>query len=525
MLFDPANNRRLGIANLRSANARYFVNGNYGEYNNYGVLHLPEGTPIYQQQLVHSQALTCGPANAAAEWCGSEDSNAGDPLTIREISAHDTFYSRRNLSQNNGRRNFLSHKATYSHQIYYVNNEPEAGSLLSSLEACSSYDCWNPRDRVLDQMFSDVFPGSPPDYTFWETAGAAYNDDCDLPGSNSLRIKPNVMAFVFLRLRRQVAGTQHVVLPPSAVNPQLGAKDGYWATFFDKIHHGVTIRGITENPITPEQLKALHLHYYNQDTINQDGSLAVPLKRTAYNATCIRTGVDWYRNAYTPGQPLPLDILLSEMGTRWQLSGGRKYAGGWYNFRDGLLWWNSWLRWLTRRAPYECNLAGWDTGAHALYACIHEPNLNPYVTTIDPNDHVHNSTYNVLFYNTDTWYKECWPNMPIYIPGQLETIQPCSGNTYFNFFTTLDTGVVHSPTETYYRTPFGATYSIWAEICTDAATNDPDSLGSGFVYNTQSGLVGTAHNFRLDPGWNTIYFVVLKTTGQTGGQLHCYIKD
>jgi hypothetical protein len=83
MLFNPDNNRRLGIANLRSANARSYASA---------VLHLPEGTPIYQGQLVHSQALTGGPGIAAAEWCGSEDSDAGDPLTMREISAHDSFF-------------------------------------------------------------------------------------------------------------------------------------------------------------------------------------------------------------------------------------------------------------------------------------------------------------------------------------------------------------------------------------------------------------------------------------------------
>jgi hypothetical protein len=259
-------------------------------------------------------------------------------------------------------------------------------------------------------MFSDAFPATPPDLTFWENGLSPLvpNPTCDLPGSDCRRIKPDAMAFVFLRLRRQVAGTQHLVLPPSASKPFLGAKGDhadYWARFFQAVHNGVTFRGQTENPITPDQLRALHVHWYNPDP-----SLAgypPPLKRTAYLATGMRVGADWYRRTYLPGQPLPLDILLSEMGTAWDLPDpGRKFAGGWTNFRDGLLWWNSWLRWLTRRAPYECNLAGWDTGAHALYACIHEPNLNPYVTPVGQN-----STYNVLYYNTDTWYKECWPNM------------------------------------------------------------------------------------------------------------------
>src|SRR3990170_7100036 len=114
--------RRLGIANLISKNASSFATT---------VLRLQSNIPIYQQQLIHSTALAMGPAKAAAEWCGVQDNEHNNIYTVREISAHDTNYARRNISNTTG-TNFLSHRANNNNQIYYVDNEPEAGSLIST---------------------------------------------------------------------------------------------------------------------------------------------------------------------------------------------------------------------------------------------------------------------------------------------------------------------------------------------------------------------------------------------------------
>ena len=56
--------KRLGIANNMTKNAASFASG---------VLRLPSGIPIYQQQLVHSTEYKMGPAKAAAEWFSTQE--------------------------------------------------------------------------------------------------------------------------------------------------------------------------------------------------------------------------------------------------------------------------------------------------------------------------------------------------------------------------------------------------------------------------------------------------------------------
>jgi hypothetical protein len=79
--------------------------------------------------------------------------------------------------------------------------------------------------------------------------------------------------------------------------------------------------------------------------------------------------------------------------------------------------------------------------------------------------------------------------------------------TYENSFTAFDS--IPYQGRTYYRTPLGACFTVWAQIGADPITSD---LNTGFVFNNQSGVVGRRTVY-LPAGFSTVYFPVLKTNG------------
>ncbi len=368
----------LGIASPSVKNAASFGST---------VLRLPAGFPVYQQQMVRNQAIGAGPI-VAAEWCGTADDEFQHTATLREASAHDTHFSRRNLSDPST-NDLVYHRGTYFNQIYYLNNEPDLGSYLAVPNTGCS--CWNPRDRNIDQHVSSCFPN--PTNTFWEPAGGFGNDLPCSSGGNSERIRANALAYVYLKLKEYtetILGRGHIVLPPSSVNPLLGRPSSpnllnddaqYWVDFYTKVHNGVTVGNCNKQGIISSAIRTIHLHKYTDDPSELIHANHTPLDFVGFDAIVIRAGTDWYRTTYNSGNPLDLDVLLSEMGYLWSITTPLRWAGGWASFRKGLSWWNSYLCWLTRRAPYECNLQGWDipTG-HRLHGCILEPNVAPYTT-------------------------------------------------------------------------------------------------------------------------------------------------
>jgi hypothetical protein len=391
--------QRLGISNLQGINASSFANT---------VLHLPTNIPIYQGQLIHSRTWLHGPAKAAAEWCGTADDEASQTSTIREISAHDTFFARRNLS-NTVRLPWESHCYIYANQIYYVDNEPEAAWSLSTGSSCDS-DCWHPRDRLIDPHLAGYFPD--PNNQFWESLSDPDSVVGCGSGVDHKRIRPEALAWVYMRLKQETEalGRGNLVLPPSGIEAFNDGGTGispYWQTFFDKVHTGVTFGGI-RLLISPTALRALHFHHYSLRPSTHP--TMTPMDSIAFSATRIRVAADWYRNRYNNGNAIPVDILLSEMGLDWNIDDYTRWAGGWENFRDGLNWWNSWLRWLTRRAPFECNLQGWDIDvqAHTVHACIHEPTRQVYTTNDPPLD-----DRNQGFFHSDVWMEEIYYNAPV----------------------------------------------------------------------------------------------------------------
>jgi hypothetical protein len=243
----------LGISNLQGINAFAFAST---------VLRLPTNIPIYQGQLIHSLAWKGGPAQAAADWCGLADNEISQTSTIREISAHDTQFARRNLS-NTVRLPWESHRQTYTNQIYYVNNEPEAACSLSTGSSCDS-DCSNPRDRLIDAHFANYFPD--PSNQFWQNLADGVDINCG-SGVDYKRARPEAMAWIYMKLKQETEplGRGHLVLPPSGIEAFNDGGTGispYWQTFYDKVHNGVTFGGIRLS-ITPADLRALHFHHYS----------------------------------------------------------------------------------------------------------------------------------------------------------------------------------------------------------------------------------------------------------------------
>jgi hypothetical protein len=434
---------RLGVANTSEADAFRWAR----QVLRLSIETFPQSFPVYQQQIAHANnRWEQGPASAAAEqcWDGAADTELGLGNVIRQASAFDTLFSRRNVTDGTNippiprkppktEYSLVHHNSVHYGQVYYVHNEPEAYSnplgLPDTTEACSAGIWpWGPRNNTIDYMV-DTLQAIPYDY-FWEAING---------NSFPIRhVRAQALALVFLRIKRiieaQLRG--HTIIPPVPSAPMLGAfNDQYWINFYNAVRDGVDIsapiygqpnRKEHENGTPPKDLKVLHFHYYSppRDPPSQ-GNL--PLESVAEGAYAIKSGVNWFRQQYNPGQPLDMDILLSEMGPLWQIAGDPSnekhkwaWAGGWNNFRDGLSWWNSWLCWLMRRAPLltECNLAnslnGNKTDAHALYACIHSPDIVPYVTRGTFENLFQNNIFtplwtttingrNQLFFNADQW--------------------------------------------------------------------------------------------------------------------------
>lgn len=491
---------RLGISNVTTRDASGFAST---------VLSLPANSPIYQEQLVHSTEWREGPQKAAAGICGYTDTDISNISTIRQVSGHDSMWSRYNISLPLLRENFEWHRATYYNQIYYVNNEPETKSLLRTLPECDLGDCWNPRNNSIDPALSPYFPN--PNSQFWEyfpnSQGAKPPGHCPDDGLSS-RIRPDAMAFVFLRMRRLSTPPQmnrgHTVLPPSAAITRLGFVDPYWQTFFDCVRNGVTINGVTEPGITPAELKVIHVHRYTDDP---SSSGQTPSSAVARDASFIRQGVDWFRNRYN-SNPLPADILLSEMGLNWEIQSDLRWAGGWTGFATGLAWWNTWLCWLTRIGPAECNLQGWETGAHTIHACAHEASYILYTFCTDTPDEDDNGNRTQWYFNTDAWGQYGYYGAPVRRIDALAIQSP--SKTYLNSFMVFDSVTWWG--RVWRRTPFGACYTVWAYVGADPNVQNYQLFGQGWVESTSYGESGKA-TVSLPAGYSTVYFPVIKDFG------------
>jgi hypothetical protein len=416
-------------------------------------------------------------------------------------------------------------------------NEPETpSSLAASQGSCVSingvlqfepYD-WLPLDRTVDSMVSSCYGGSLP--PFWQIYGNS--------GNPPQRIHPYALAVAFFKIRAE-AGASNTVLPGSSTADILGADYAglnaqqtlsavnsdanaglYWQAFYDAVNSGLSTN-CGSYTIPRDQLKALHIHQYDLNWLWNapsfvDGGGISPLGFVAQNATKLRRAADWFRNRYNGGTAIPLDIFLSEFGPDWRIVYGpdedrvteepsrtyyrqiwpRAWAGGWKGFKSGLSWWNSWLCWLTRIGPSECQLAGWDISSpqHTIHGCIHDPHMEPYATRDlvaspgNPNPWtVSNGVRDAVYFDVNTLSAISVPASMnrefIVVPGLVNE------GRYRNSFTTWGTRSWGG--NSWRLGPFAACLATWAAVGADDYRGGP--LSTSWVFNSQSGIVGTVN--------------------------------
>lgn len=189
---------RLGVANCTVPNASSFAQS---------VLLLPSNAPVYQQQIVHSTEWLHGPGQAASEWCSPPDAESVLPnVVLRELSTHHTQFARRNLT-NTPRFAYVWYRSNTTNQIFYINNEAELGCSIATQAMCSDPDCWDPPNRQIDDYFNSAALVGVcwlnPQTQFWQSA-IAFIHRCG--AGDSLRIRPEALAYVFLTLKRNAEG-------------------------------------------------------------------------------------------------------------------------------------------------------------------------------------------------------------------------------------------------------------------------------------------------------------------------------
>jgi hypothetical protein len=173
-----------------------------------------------------------------------------------------------------------------------------------------------------------------------------------------------------------------------------------------------------------------------------------------------------------------------------------KLVAGYYNnYRDGLVWWNSWLCWLTRLAPSECNLKSDKTA----YGCLHIPDREPYVTQAPPA-----AARTQIYFNADTWAVASQPNMAAL---DHTVLQNSIGNQQYQNKVTSNTAILWPNTNTsWYSMPLGICYTVWAQVGPKPVTGD---FSTGWIQNTQAGVITTTQ-ISLPADWSTVYFPVIK---------------
>lgn len=548
---------RLGVANAEVSNAHQFASV---------VLRLPSGCPVYYQSLVHNVRLGSGPSYASADYgCNGNpaDATVGLGQVMREIAVNDTQFSRRNIWDSSAYRfagnGVPGHIDNYRKQTYYVANEPDLASNLMWSPEQHNCGCWNPSHRRLDAFISGCFPD--PGSQFYEAADGLtlFPKDCPTD-TNGRRIRPDVLAYVYLRLKRLgESRNEHVVLPPAA-HRAMFSLDQYWRTFFDAVHGrgnfywGVSVgNGCRQSPLQPgESLRVLHTHQYNvpwnspppgsgrtveYPNVNDPEDPMGAVRDGAFN---VWRGVEQYNRDYvtnaprpTPLKPLALDYILSEMGPEHSIGYDGKFArynkwtGGYHSFLTALTYWNSWLCWLTRRAPYELKLQGWADGSNTLYAMIHDAAREPFVARspalVEDANRRNQWYFNLDPTNLTTWNIYSYQGAPsIDVDPSREQVkngasssdpQGLNYSRYFSCLQATNWAIADGTNFTWYMAPFGACYYVWSRVG-PAPVVTTYYTGNSTAYPGWFDDLGEAreHDVRVwvPGGWSTIYIPFIK---------------
>lgn len=534
------------------------------------VMKLPTDTPIYGQHLTRQlSGYNAGPW-ADASWCGAGglDSDTFLSTSIREISAHNHAFGRANITLSNSSLPSTSPITLDEHiaqagtrkQTYYFYNEPEFWTYFIYTSGTPNW-CYGPSvpsDRQ-DEVWPIYKPSSATDQVDPTATSCLSNPvmetKSDAVHTNNYwgRIRSLALAKLYLQYVYNYNMNGHRVLPPASISGSLGFYDTgsnpdgdaylapppagqtengiqYWRSFFTSLKNGVSASCVSPSSMGIPDFPALHTHDYHIAV----SSSANPLKNTAWTATAIRSGVKWLRNLYNYSSPLPMDYYLSEMGPAWKyrnygINGPRVFAGTYESFWKGLVYFNSWLRWLSLEAPSELDLS---TGKK-VYGMLHVPQGAPFMTPLSTE-----STRPQTFFDTEIWNANS--EWVLVAPSEIMDSVPPTGNPaypdtdhhfgamlaqsrnatthayapgYTKTFTLLkNSNVGEHDGVSYQMTPLAASYIVWAHRGGNAVNT---AFGSGWHYhkpttgNTASFATGRV-NVTVDAGWNTIYIPFYK---------------
>ena len=488
----PSAFRKFGVANMAIADAQTFVET---------ILGLPSNSLIYQQALVRNNDNSdlTGPGTAA-EYCGSIGFNSTSPNVLRQVSAVHNEWARRNLTKtgspipNYALLGTGAHGPTTTNQNYYLMNEPDGYHAIGA-SICN----FGMPDTSIDSEYS-VSP-APSGVTTFETAFGGY------------RFTAQALAYTYLKLWKyfydpaysgkglqKPPGQQHLFIPPAATNARLGGvltDDGFWRDFFAYLH---TTGAGGLSPITPAQLKVLHLHRYavvlpQQDTSGYVTNGYVPMTLTRQTINNIRIGTKWYRDTYVPGADIPCDLLISEAGPSFFLENpiysaprtdpgeqsiyltglmsDRVWSASYTDIWQGLQYWNSWLAWVALRSRVDNYLSS----SNSAYHNIHIANKAPYVAPQKNSALIAPPPSTGPLYGkfTNTW-KAAWSTRNqwfwhadvgnVYINYNADAVycsglaSSPSGTLFTNKFTAFNDGTAPD----YWRMPFGVCYTAWSRI-------------------------------------------------------------
>jgi hypothetical protein len=177
-----------------------------------------------------------------------------------------------------------------------------------------------------------------------------------------------------------------------------------------------------------------------------------------------------------------------------------------------------------RRAPLasECNLTNSNNGnwtdAHAVYACIHEPDAEPYCTRYlsDPSGTKWSTSVierNQIYFDADIWSVASVSGQDFILSNQL--VEKGRYKKSFSAFrpTSWDVDPASGAASQWRIGPMGACYKVWSQVAADTVST---TFGAGWCPNNSAGVIGEVDV--VIPGspsnpYFTLYFPIIKSSG------------
>jgi hypothetical protein len=420
-------------------------------------------------------------------------------------------------------------------KLFYVMNEPELGTstMVPDGNPLQSCYCFAPPTWKADIYFKNRY-GTNEGTTgpHYEGSGLMKVGCYNASSTDGRRVRAVMAANVFYHALQETRtptniGRGHVVVPASAAATELGNSSvanyrDYWTAYYDRLLKPTSQGGLG---LPVSDLSAIHVHKYSDFAANDDTDSDPlpygPLNTAASTAVALRKGADWFRGRYLQNGQIPLHYLISELGPPWELDQAHLdpqlddwvWTGGFKNMTDGLVYWNSLLRWLYRSAPADLGLAS----GYVAYAMKHGSSW-PFVLTKPATPGRAYQTYMEIVDSVGTWVSR-------YNVLNVKMLTAASDSNYTRFYNnrfsietntpnplawTNDTGAV----EDYAWAPFLACYNVWNEVGADPTGG---TFGTGWYGDGgNQGTLGSV-TVSVKAGWNTVYIPFIKGEGAWDG--------